>query len=133
MKLGGYMPACLRRMFLRVLLCRPVWIQQMMGTTVVSSIGMFGGGSSGSSSSFWGIGFVPFHTTGLFVGGIERKPVFLQDNNNETEIVVAREYLSLTLSFDHDIVDGAPAARFARTFKDIMESRSYFNGDDDLV
>jgi pyruvate/2-oxoglutarate dehydrogenase complex dihydrolipoamide acyltransferase (E2) component len=116
---GGYMPACLRRMFLHILLCRPVWIQRLMGTTVVSSIGMFGSGS------FWGIGFVPFHTLGVFIGGIERKPVF-----GDKDIVTAREYLSLTLSFDHDIVDGAPAARFTQTFKEIMESRSYFDGDD---
>jgi pyruvate/2-oxoglutarate dehydrogenase complex dihydrolipoamide acyltransferase (E2) component len=30
--------------------------------------------------------------------------------------------LSLTLSFDHDIVDGAPAARFAKDFKELLES-----------
>ena len=32
-----------------------------------------------------------------------------------------REYLSLTVSFDHDIVDGAPAARFTERFKDLIE------------
>ncbi|MFN2167693.1 MAG: 2-oxo acid dehydrogenase subunit E2, partial [Anaerolineae bacterium] len=33
----------------------------------------------------------------------------------------AREFLSLTMSFDHDIVDGAPAARFARRFTELLE------------
>ncbi|MFN2394230.1 MAG: 2-oxo acid dehydrogenase subunit E2 [Bacteroidales bacterium] len=38
-----------------------------------------------------------------------------------------REHLCLTLSFDHDIVDGAPAARFVRDFKRIIESGPIFD------
>ena len=34
----------------------------------------------------------------------------------------AHEHLCLTLSFDHDIVDGAPAARFAQHLKELLES-----------
>ena len=33
-----------------------------------------------------------------------------------------REYLCLTLSFDHDIIDGAPAARFTQRLKEIIEN-----------
>ncbi|MBW6536876.1 MAG: 2-oxo acid dehydrogenase subunit E2 [Mariniphaga sp.] len=33
-----------------------------------------------------------------------------------------REHICLTLSFDHDIVDGAPAARFIRHLKRQIES-----------
>ena len=61
---------------------------------------MFGKGGG------WGIAFLPTHTLGLTVGGITQKPG-VQDGQIEV-----REYLNLTLSFDHDIVDGAPAARF---------------------
>lgn len=32
-----------------------------------------------------------------------------------------REYLCLTLSFDHDIIDGAPAARFTQQFREFIE------------
>ncbi|HRO91391.1 MAG TPA: 2-oxo acid dehydrogenase subunit E2, partial [Promineifilum sp.] len=32
-----------------------------------------------------------------------------------------REYLSVTLSFDHDIVDGAPAARFGGRLRGLIE------------
>jgi pyruvate/2-oxoglutarate dehydrogenase complex dihydrolipoamide acyltransferase (E2) component len=32
------------------------------------------------------------------------------------------EYLSPTVSFDHDIIDGAPAARFTERFKDLIEN-----------
>ncbi len=35
--------------------------------------------------------------------------------------IEVREYLSVTMSFDHDIVDGAPAARFAQRWKELSE------------
>jgi pyruvate/2-oxoglutarate dehydrogenase complex dihydrolipoamide acyltransferase (E2) component len=33
-----------------------------------------------------------------------------------------REFLALTASFDHDVVDGAPAARFASRLREIVET-----------
>jgi pyruvate/2-oxoglutarate dehydrogenase complex dihydrolipoamide acyltransferase (E2) component len=33
-----------------------------------------------------------------------------------------RELLNVTVSFDHDIVDGAPAARFTQRFKELIET-----------
>jgi pyruvate/2-oxoglutarate dehydrogenase complex dihydrolipoamide acyltransferase (E2) component len=33
-----------------------------------------------------------------------------------------REYLPLTLSFDHSVIDGAPAARFASGFRNLLET-----------
>ena len=33
-----------------------------------------------------------------------------------------REYLCVTISLDHDIVDGAPAARFIQRLKELVES-----------
>jgi pyruvate/2-oxoglutarate dehydrogenase complex dihydrolipoamide acyltransferase (E2) component len=38
------------------------------------------------------------------------------------ERVELREVLSLTISLDHDLIDGAPAARFVSHFKEIIES-----------
>jgi pyruvate/2-oxoglutarate dehydrogenase complex dihydrolipoamide acyltransferase (E2) component len=55
---------------------------------------------------------------GVTVGGIQTKPAFVNDT------VIPREYLSLTLAFDHDIVDGAPAARFAKGLVELIESAS---------
>jgi len=73
-------------------------------------VGMFveGGG--------WGVGVLPVHTLGLTIGGIAGKPALI---NGE---LVLRDCLCVTLSLDHDIVDGAPAARFAQTFKALVES-----------
>jgi hypothetical protein len=50
------------------------------------------------------------------VGGIGEKPALVGGR------VANREYLSLTISVDHEVVDGAPAARFTRRLKELIES-----------
>jgi pyruvate/2-oxoglutarate dehydrogenase complex dihydrolipoamide acyltransferase (E2) component len=42
--------------------------------------------------------------------------------------IATREYLSLTISFDHEMIDGAPAARFTGRLKELIES-GYGLGD----
>jgi len=49
------------------------------------------------------------------VGGINAKPAVVDGH------IMTREYLSLTIDFDHDIVDGAPAARFVQHLKELIE------------
>jgi pyruvate/2-oxoglutarate dehydrogenase complex dihydrolipoamide acyltransferase (E2) component len=49
------------------------------------------------------------------IGGIEQKPL-LRDGRLES-----REHLCLTVTFDHDIIDGAPAARFVRRLQELVE------------
>lgn len=88
----------------------PHWFKRLEGTVVVTSVGMFG------ASGGWGIAFLPTHTLGLTVGGIAQKP-----GVHDGQIAV-REYLNLTISFDHDIVDGAPAARFTRKLIELVET-----------
>jgi pyruvate dehydrogenase E2 component (dihydrolipoamide acetyltransferase) len=51
----------------------------------------------------------------LGVGRIQPKPVV---RNGE---VVARQMWSLSLAFDHRLVDGAPAARFLQRIKELVE------------
>jgi pyruvate/2-oxoglutarate dehydrogenase complex dihydrolipoamide acyltransferase (E2) component len=65
--------------------------------------------------SGWGMG-MPVHSLSVMVGGIAQKPGIVDGR------IEAREYLDLTLSFDHNIVDGAPAARFAQKFVELIES-----------
>jgi pyruvate/2-oxoglutarate dehydrogenase complex dihydrolipoamide acyltransferase (E2) component len=38
------------------------------------------------------------------------------------ERIEPREILNLTVSFDHDIVDGGPATRFVRRLVELIES-----------
>ena len=39
-----------------------------------------------------------------------------------TDDLLARSILALTCIFDHDVVDGAPAARFATRLQQLIES-----------
>jgi pyruvate/2-oxoglutarate dehydrogenase complex dihydrolipoamide acyltransferase (E2) component len=111
-------PRFLRLLFFRILKLNPLWLKHMAGTVVVTSVGMFGKGGG------WGIGFLPTHNLGITVGGINQKP-----GVHEGKIAI-REYLSLTLSFNHDIIDGAPAARFARILSEIIENGAVLEGLD---
>lgn len=52
----------------------------------------------------------------LGVGRIERRPVMDGDR------VVGRDRVTLSLTFDHRIVDGAPAARFLQTLARMIEN-----------
>ena len=47
---------------------------------------------------------------------IQPKPVIRGDE------VVARQMWSLSLAFDHRLVDGAPAARFLQRIKQLVEN-----------
>jgi chloramphenicol O-acetyltransferase len=89
---------------------RPQLLKRTMGTVGITSVGMFGAGAG------WGI--PPVQPTALMVtvGGIGEKQVIVEGR------VEVREHLSLTISVDHDVVDGAPAARFARRLKELIES-----------
>jgi pyruvate/2-oxoglutarate dehydrogenase complex dihydrolipoamide acyltransferase (E2) component len=69
------------------------------GKVAVTAIGMF------SKEATW---FIPHGsaTVLITVGSMSQKVVEIDGK------FVSREHISITASFDHDIVDGAPAARF---------------------
>lgn len=103
------LPGFVRRLFLWVLFKNPQLIKEYYGTVLVTSLGMFGSGSG------WGIP-VPNHSLQLTLGGIAEKPGVVDHR------VEVRKYLSVTISFDHDIIDGAPVARFTQRLKKLIES-----------
>ncbi len=84
----------------------------MGGTVALSSVGLFGGGHSG-----WGLSATP-QPIGLVVGGIAWKPAVIEGR------IEPREILNLTVTFDHDIVDGGPATRFVKCLVELIESGS---------
>jgi len=102
-------PAFIRRLAYRVFLKNPHWIKRSIGTVQLTAVGMFGEGGG------WAI-TRPFYTLAIAVGGISERPVMVDGR------IEAREFLSITLSFDHDIVDGAPAARFTQRLKELVEN-----------
>jgi len=108
--LATRLPRFVRLVFFRGLKLNPDWIKRFQGSAEVSSFGMFG------KRAGWGVGFLNVHTLGLWVGGIAEKPM-AHDGS-----IALRDCLHVTISFDHDIVDGAPAARFTHTFLELLES-----------
>ncbi|MFZ4767566.1 MAG: dihydrolipoamide acetyltransferase family protein, partial [Roseimicrobium sp.] len=66
-------------------------------------------------------GFTPIinypETAILGLGAIIREPVALEDGT-----LTSRQQMTLSLTFDHRILDGAPAARFLQTLRQRIES-----------
>lgn len=101
-------PAFIRRLFFRIVARIPTILKSFNGTGLVTAVGMFG------TRAGWGVP-LPGHTLCITIGGIASKPV-LRDGSLQN-----REHLCLTVSFDHDIVDGAPAARFVQRLATLIE------------
>jgi len=55
-------------------------------------------------------------TLSITLGGIAERPGVVDGQ------IAIREYLCMTLSFNHAIIDGAPAARFTARLKELIES-----------
>ena len=66
----------------------------------------------------WGIP-VASHTLNIAIGGVGTERYQINDQT------VSSEHLCLTVSFDHNIIDGAPASRFVRSFVKIIESEIF--------
>jgi pyruvate/2-oxoglutarate dehydrogenase complex dihydrolipoamide acyltransferase (E2) component len=102
-------PGFIRSFLFRIAGRVPMVLKRFNGTVLVTSVGMFG------KVAGWGIP-LPGHTLCVTVGGIESKPVI---HNGELQ---SREHLCLTVSFDHDIVDGGPAARFIQRLVALVQA-----------
>lgn len=109
-KLVQSLPTFLFSSFLRIVGRDPRQMRKYVGTVALSSVGMFGHGTG------WGIPPASPPALWVTVGGIGQKPGVVDGQ------IAIREYLSLTISFDHDIIDGAPAARFTQRLKELIES-----------
>jgi pyruvate/2-oxoglutarate dehydrogenase complex dihydrolipoamide acyltransferase (E2) component len=94
----------------RVLIRSPFFWKRSNGTCEITSVGMFGKGSG------WGIPYATPYNLFLTLGGITEKPGVVDGQ------IAIREYLCLTVSLDHDVIDGAPAARFISRLKELIES-----------
>ena len=108
--LFGRLPTFMRMAVWRILMRNPHAVKRFAGTVGLTAVGMFG------KRAGWGM-TIPFLTVNVVVGGISRRPVLVEGGRIEE-----REYLCLTVSVDHDIVDGAPAARFVSRFVALIEA-----------
>ncbi len=103
------LPSFIRQLFLKWGFSSPQRKKANAGTVFLTAVGMFGNGGG------WGVPFCA-HTLVVTLGGIAAKPVVIGGQ------IGIREMLNVTVSFDHDIVDGAPAARFTSQFTKLVES-----------
>lgn len=103
-----FIPGFLLRMFIRMASCS-IYMAKRFGKVGVTAVGMFG------NSALW---FIPLSgaTVLVTVGGIVERPVLIEGR------LELREFLCLTISFNHDIVDGAPAARFVKRLEGLIKS-----------
>jgi pyruvate/2-oxoglutarate dehydrogenase complex dihydrolipoamide acyltransferase (E2) component len=100
------------RMFVyQFILLFPTVFAKYMGTVGVTSVSMFG------STPGWGLG-IANHTTTITIGSVSKKPGIF---NSQIGI---RTKIHLTISLNHDLVDGAPAARFVHKLKRLIEAGS---------
>jgi pyruvate/2-oxoglutarate dehydrogenase complex dihydrolipoamide acyltransferase (E2) component len=101
-------PGFIRRIVYWVINRVPQTFRTYSSPVLVTAVGMFGSGGG------WGIPR-PSQTLTVTLGGITAKPAVF-----EGEIRI-RDILNLTLSINHDIVDGAPAARFSNELTKLIE------------
>jgi len=93
------LPQWVRLIVWQILLGNPFVRKDTMGTVMVTSIGLSG------KAPAW---IIPksLHNLCIGVGTIAKKPWVVGN------AVVVRDIMQLTILFDHDVVDGLPAARF---------------------
>ncbi len=105
------MPSCFRRLVLAYIMrYQPHLRKKIFGSVGFSSVSMFG-----TSGIAWGVP-ITSHVINLVIGGIGQK---LELAGGKP---VYRDILGITLTMDHDFVDGAPAARFIRRFQKMAAS-----------
>ena len=106
-----FVPAFIRRRLMRVFMRNAFTVKRRAGTTLVTSVGKF--------ASIPGFAFT-FSTgpraAAFAVGGVVEKPCVVGGR------IEARSVLSLSIMINHDLLDGAPAARFAARLRTLVES-----------
>ena len=103
------MPKFFRRFLIKKILKDPIRAKQLMGTIIVTAVGMFG------KAYGWPIPTTS-HPLAFAIGGITKKTGIINDK------IDIREYLTMTILFNHDVIDGAPATRFVSRLVELIES-----------
>lgn len=108
-------PSSFLKLFIRIA-DKNIHMAKKYGKISVTAVGMY------SKEPFW---FIPHGTATVLItiGSLEKKVVEL-DNQ-----LISREHLCLTVSFDHDIIDGAPASRFMNQLLETIKSGQLIQTD----
>jgi pyruvate/2-oxoglutarate dehydrogenase complex dihydrolipoamide acyltransferase (E2) component len=88
---------------------RSVRAKQYTGTVAVTAVGMFAGGGG------FAITQPSLMSLQVVVGGMTTRPCVVKGE------ITTRDVLDLTITIDHDVVDGAPASRFGAALRELLE------------
>lgn len=104
----GRIPGLYRAMYAAMARSRRVHLAT--GTVQVSAIGMFAGGG--------GFAIAPSTLASLtiVIGGTDTRPRAVHDH------IELRDVLDITITIDHNIIDGAPATRFGADLRRLIET-----------
>lgn len=100
-RLYQWLPGFLRRSIWKFLLRHPKIAYKSMGNVIITSVGMMG------KVNGWFI-HRSIHPISFGIGSILKKPGVVDDK------IEIREILNMTILIDHDVIDGAPMARFVQ-------------------
>lgn len=109
MRLFYALPGFFRRWIWKAFLLKPHMAQRIMGSVMITSVGMTGGLDG------WSIP-TSIHPLCFAVGSVVSKPGVVDDT------ISIRNYLKLTILIDHDVIDGAPAARFVARLDELLRT-----------
>ena len=110
MKLYPFIPKFIRQKIIHRIISNPMTYHRQGATIIVTSVGMF------VKSKGWILGFGGLTTLNIAIGGISKQLTKVEDTIEE------REFLNISIHLDHDILDGAPAARFAQDLEHLITS-----------
>ncbi len=104
---AGLIPGVFPSMY--AVMGRSVRAHELTGTVQVTAVGMFADGG--------GFAIAPptLASLSVVVGGMSRRPRVVE------EAIAVRDVLDLTVTIDHNVVDGAPATRFGADLRRRME------------
>ena len=108
------MPGWMRMIFWKTLLKNPAARKDAMGTIIVTNTGMSG------SVSGW---IIPktMHNLAVCLGSINKRPWVVDGK------ICIRDIMHLSVIFDHDVIDGAPAARFSSRLVKHLEKADFLD------
>ena len=105
-------PKSIRRLLFARMPLNPDFVQKNMGTVIVSAVGMFL-----PRHAAWALG-QSNHTVSIWVGSTVERLCLIKGE------VTPRTMACITIDLDHDLIDGAPAARFTAMLVKMIEKAS---------
>ncbi len=106
--IAAYVPGLFAAMY--ALMARSPRLRQLTGTVAETAVGMF---AQGGGFAIAPLTLMPLQ---IVVGGVSPRPRVVRGQ------IEVRDMLDLTVTIDHNVIDGAPAARFGAELREIIES-----------